>query len=84
MGVPRGVLGGPWGSLEVPGEVPGGTKNGGCSRGASWDGPGRPLGCFWRYWAILVSVLRSQNVVISKVLGGVLKFYVFLMFFHRY
>ena len=41
------VLGGPWEGLI------GGTKNGGCSRGASWDGPGRPLGCFWRYWAIL-------------------------------
>ena len=34
-----GVLGGPWG-------VPGGTKNGGGSLGASWDGPGEPWGVF--------------------------------------
>ena len=47
------VLGGPWGSLGgclgclgVPGGVPGGTKNGGGPLGASWDGPGRPLGWF--------------------------------------
>ena len=73
-----------WGSLGVPGGVPGGTKNGGCSRGASLDGPGRALGCFWRYWAILGSVLRGQNVVISLVLDGFLRCHVFLMIFHRY
>ena len=84
MAVPREVLGDPWGSLgkalEVlggPWGVPGGTKNEGCSWGASWDGPGRPLGCFWRYWAILGSVLRSQNVVILTVLGGFLRCHVF-------
>ena len=83
IGVPRGILGGPWGSLEeslgVPGvsfgvpkevlgdpwgslgkalEVLGGpwgfprdTKNGGCSRGAPWDGPGRLLvqSCLQKY-----------------------------------
>ena len=65
-----GVLGGPW-------EVPGGTKNRGGSLGASWDGPGRPLGCFWRYGAILGSVLRDQNAVISLVLDGFLRCHVF-------
>ena len=64
------VLGGPW-------EVPGGTKNGGGSLGASWDGPGGALGCFWRYGAILGSVLRCQKVAISLVLEGFLICHVF-------
>ena len=66
-----------WGSLGVLGGVPAGTKNGGGSLGASWDGPGRPLGCFWRCGAILGSVLRDQNVVISLVLNGFLRCHVF-------
>ena len=61
-----------WGSLGFPGGVPGGTKNGGGSLGASWDGPGGPLGCFWRYGAILGSVLRCQNVAFSLILERVL------------
>ena len=65
-----GVLGGPW-------EVPGGTKNGGGSLGASWDGPGEALRCFWRYGAILGSVLRCQKVAISLVLEGFLICHVF-------
>ena len=77
-------MGPPRGSLGVPVGVSGGTKNGGCSRGASWDGPGRPLGCFWSYWAILGTVPRSQNVVILFVLDGFLMCHVFLMFFHTY
>ena len=88
MAVPREVLGDPWGSLGsslgvlgVPGGIPGSTKNGGCSRGVSWDGPGRPYGCFWRYWAIIGSVLRRKNVVISEVLGGFLRCHVFKCFF---
>lgn len=56
----------------------------GGSLGASWDGAGRPLGCFWRYGAILGSVLRGQNVAISLVLEGFLRCHVFLMIFHRY
>ena len=64
------VLGGPW-------EVPGGTKNGGGSLGASWDGPGEALRCFWRYGPILGSVLRCQNVAISLVLEGFLICHVF-------
>ena len=66
-----------WGSLEVPGGVPGGTKNGGGSLGASWDGPGGALECFWRYGPILGSVLRCQKVAISLVLEGFLICHVF-------
>ena len=74
LGGPKGR---PWGSLGVPGGIPGGTKNGGCSRGVSWDGPGRPYGCFWRYWAIFGPVLRCQAVVISMVLVMTLEVHVF-------
>ena len=72
-----GPQGRPWRSLGVPGGIPGGTKNGGCSRGASWDGPGRPFGSFWRYWVILGTVSTRQNVVISLVLDGFLRCHVF-------
>ena len=61
--------GGLWGVPGVVSGDPGGTqgrrKNGGGSLGASWDGPGSPLGWFWRYGAILGSVLGGQNDVIS-------------------
>ena len=57
--------------------VPGGSENGGGSRGASWDGPGRPLGWFRRYGAILGSVLAGQNVSISLVLNVFLRCHVF-------
>ena len=53
-----GVLGGPWGS-------PRGTKNGGRSLGASWDGPGRPFGWFWsmgrslgQFWEVKMLIFR--------------------------
>ena len=46
LGVPGGSLGVRVASLGDPGAVPGGTKNGGTSPGASWDGPGKPSGCF--------------------------------------
>ena len=65
------VLGGPWASLGVPG----GTKDGGASRGASWDGPGKPLGFVGRYGAILVSVPRDQNVPIPNDLKPFLIWY---------
>ena len=48
-----------WGSLGGLWVVVGMPWDHGGSVGASWDGPGRPLGCFWRYGAILGSVLRS-------------------------
>ena len=87
MAVPREVLGDPWGSLGSslgvlggPWGDPRGHKNGGCSRGVSWDGPGRPYGCFWRYWAILGSVLRRKNVVISLVLASFLRCHGFHVF----
>ena len=57
------LLGGPWASLEA--------------LGASWDRPGGRLGWFWRSGAILGSVLGGQNVVISLVLGGILRCHVF-------
>ena len=66
--VPGGSLGVPGGFLGVPGGVPGGTKYGGASLGVSWDGPGKPLVCCWRYGAILGPVPRDQHVAISFVL----------------
>ena len=78
----------PGGLWEVPGVVsgdPGGTqgrrKNGGGSLGASWDGPGSPLGWFWRYGAILGSVLGGQNVAIPMVLDGFLRCHIFSLIF---
>ena len=79
--VPRDVLGG---VPESPWEVPGGSQNGSGSLGASWNGPGRPLGWFWSSWAILGAVLGGQNVCISLVLDGFLRghfFYVFSYIF---
>ena len=70
-------LGGLWVAVGMPWDH-------GESLGASWDGPGRPLGCFWRYGAILGSVLRGQNVAISLVSDGFLTCHVFLIFFRRY
>ena len=66
-----------WGSLGGLWVVVGMPWDHGGSVGASWDGPGRPLGCFWRYGAILGSVLRCQKVVISQVLEGFLICHVF-------
>ena len=66
-----------WGSLGGLWVVVGMPWDHGGSVGASWDGPGRPLGCFWRYGAILGSVLRDQNVVILLVLDGFLRCHVF-------
>ena len=54
------LQGGLWGFLAELGEVPGGTKNEKCSRGTSWDGPGKPSGGFLTYWAILGSVLKVK------------------------
>jgi len=70
-----------WGAA---GGGPGGTRNGGGCGGRGGDGPGGALGCFWRYGAILGSVLRCQKVAISLVSEGVLICHVFFMFFHRY
>ena len=73
---PLGALGGLVGRLER-------SKSRGCSRGASWDGPGRRLRCFWRYGAILGSDLRSLHVFILLVLDGFLictVIYVFLIY----
>ena len=68
----------------VPGEVPGGTKNGGCSRGASWDGPGRPLGCFWKYLGDpRVSPERSECCYFIGF-RWFSEMSCFLIFFHRY
>ena len=64
-----GSLGGLWVGVGMPWDH-------GESLGASWDGLGRPLGCFWRYGAILGSVLRRQNIVISLVLNGFLRCHV--------
>ena len=64
--------------MGVPGVVPGGTKDGGASFGASWDGPGEPLGCFWRYGEIPGSVPRDQNAAFSLVLMGFLICHVFV------
>ena len=69
-----------WGSLGGLWVVVGMPWDHGGSVGASWDGPGRPLGCFWRYGAILGSDLRGQNVVISLVLDGFLRCYFFSFF----
>ena len=66
-----------WGSLGGLWVVVGMPWDHGGSVGASWDGPGRPLGCFWRYGAILGSVLRCQKVAISLVLEGFLICHVF-------
>ena len=66
-----------WGSPGGLWRVVGMPWDHGESLGASWDGPGRPLGCFWRYGAILGSVLRSQNVAMLLVLDGSLRCYVF-------
>ena len=45
--------------------------------GAGWDRPEGPLGRFWRSGAILGSVLGGQNVVFSRILGGILTCHVF-------
>ena len=69
-----------WGSLGGLWVVVGMPWDHGGSVGASWDGPGRPLGCFWSYWVVLETVPRIQNVVISFVLDGFLRCHVFLCF----
>ena len=62
LGGPWGCpWGGLWGSWGEPGEEEKRRR----FSGASWDGPGSPLGWFWRYGAILGSVLGGQTVVIS-------------------
>ena len=70
MELPRGVLGGPWGSL-------GGSQGAPKTEVVLGERPGMvlggPWGCCWRYWAILGSVLRGQNVVISLVLDDFLR-----------
>ena len=76
MGVPRVVLGGPWGSL---GTSQGAQKtevvHGECPETVL----GGPMGVFGGIGrrAILGSVLRDQNVVVSLVLGGFLRCHVF-------
>ena len=88
MAVPREVLGDPWGSLgsslgvlEGPwGDPREHKKRRLFSRsvlGRSWEA----LWVFLGYWAIIGSVLRRQNVVISLVLGGFLRCHVFSCFF---
>ena len=77
MGVPRDISGG---VPESPWEVPGGSQNGGGSQGASWNGPGRPLGWFWSSWTILGAVLGGQNLFISLVLDYSLRCHVFYVF----
>ena len=66
LGVPRGSLGVSQESLGVPEGVPRGAENGEASLGASWDGPGGPLGWFWRYLAILGSVVGGQSVAFFR------------------
>ena len=81
MAVPREVLGDPWGSLGSslgvlggPWGDPRGHKKrrlfSGSVLGRSWE-------ALWVFLAILGSVLRGQNVVMSLVLGGFLRCYVF-------
>ena len=48
-----------------------------------WSVLGGLLGWFWRSGVLLGSVLGGQNVVISLVLGGILRCHVFCWNFHR-
>ena len=48
------------------------------------EGPGGPLGWFWRSGAILRSVLGYEKVNISLVFNVVSRSHVFLMIFSRY
>ena len=70
-GGPRRSQGAPKGGPRGPREGPGGTENVEGFLGASWEGPGGPLGWCWRSGAVLRLVLGYENVDISLVFNVV-------------